>query len=68
MTDRNHTVKQHLMQSVSNITKNIKIYIVLYFSIMLISCSSINPQKPDNKLKKSPCACSGVIYDSRVSV
>lgn len=37
---------------------------LLLFPLLLSSCSN-NYKKPDNDLKKSPCACLGVVYNSK---
>lgn len=65
---KNDTLKSIKVKYKASIKNTIKLFIVFWYSLFLISCVNGYNQKPDNKLKKSPCACNGIIYDSRVVV
>ncbi|VVH62899.1 hypothetical protein BSPWISOX_2959 [uncultured Gammaproteobacteria bacterium] len=43
--------------------KVIKLTTTLLLSLFILSCAN-SLKKPDNDLKKSPCACIGTIYNS----
>ena len=59
-------MKNHTLRRIRRLTSNYLVLSVLLSCVVLTGCFDGYYEQPDNKLKASPCACAGVIYDSRV--